>query len=370
MPAPLLLVDDDLATIAQVKRLLGREGYEVVLATNAADAVIAWGHHLPPLVLISPKVESDRGRVVLEELRSHPDAQLLHVLLLGETIPGFGYPVAPLPLEPESFAQTVNELVQGTTTSEGWQVHVAPSTRTDEHPAIVLPSGPPDEPDSWRATRKPSVPGRSKEPKAVEPPRAEVPAPLFSTPDAGFNPREDDVPVPTVSPPSAELENALFGDLEAQVAREVEEEAMASVDASLARMPVDQELQDLEDDVRAEAARRRERRQSGTSLPAVGLPTPDRKPPPSEASADAEPEETFAAFDEPASEPEETFASPAEPPPASSQNEEEIAARISAPAEGEGHARARRTNRPGRRGREEGRGSAPHGSADRAGARA
>ena len=47
MPAPLLLVDDDLATIAQVKRLLAREGYETVLATNAADAVIAWGHHLP-----------------------------------------------------------------------------------------------------------------------------------------------------------------------------------------------------------------------------------------------------------------------------------------------------------------------------------
>ena len=146
MPAPLLLVDDDLATIAQVKRLLAREGYEMVLATNAADAIIAWGHHLPPLVMISPKVESDRGRVVLEELRGHPDAKLLHVLLLGETIPGFGYPVAPLPLDPETFAQTVNELVRGTTSGDGWHVHVAPTTRTAELPAVV-----PEEPSEFRA---------------------------------------------------------------------------------------------------------------------------------------------------------------------------------------------------------------------------
>ncbi len=269
MPAPLLLVDDDLATIAQVKRLLAREGYEMVLATNAADAIIAWGHHLPPLVLISPKVESDRGRVVLEELRQHPDAQLLHVLLLGETIPGFGYPVAPLPLDPETFAQTVNELVQGTSTSEGWEVRVAPSSRTDELPAYV-PQGAEqiEEPDPWRATRKSSVPGRSEE------------TALFSTPDAGS---------PAVEA-AGDLESTLFGDLEAQVAREVEAEAMASVDASLARIPVDQELQDLEDDVRAEAARRREKRQAAANAPAVGLPTPDRQPPQ---------QDDFTAFDEP-----------------------------------------------------------------------
>ncbi len=267
MPAPLLLVDDDLATIAQVKRLLAREGYEMVLATNAADAVIAWGHHLPPLVLISPKVESDRGRIVLEELRQHPDAQLLHVLLLGETIPGFGYPVAALPLDPETFAQTVNELVQGTSSSDGWEVRVAASSRTDALPAYVPAAEQNEEPDPWRATRKSSVPGRSEETQ------------LFSTPDAGS---------PAVDAPG-DLESALFGDLEAQVAREVEAEAMASVDASLARLPVDQELQDLEDDVRAEAARRREKRQAAANVPAVGLPTPDRQPPPDDLTAFDEP---------------------------------------------------------------------------------
>lgn len=303
MPAPLLLVDDDLATIAQVKRVLAREGYEMVLATNAADAVIAWGHHLPPLVLISPKVESDRGRIVLEELRSHPDAQLLHVLLLGETIPGFGYPVAALPLDPETFAQTVNELVQGTTSGDGWQVHVAPGTRTAEVPVVTTQT--PREPDSWRATRKPSVPGRSEDSDTLEtpePPPDEA-AGLFTTPDAA----------PALSPPTAELEASLFGDLEAQVAREVEAEAMASVDASLARLPIDQELQDLEDDVRAEAARRREKRQNAAA-PAVGLPTPDR--------AAAHDEDSFAAFDEPAA------ASPPPPPPPGADSDDAVAARI------------------------------------------
>ncbi len=336
MPAPLLLVDDDLATIAQVKRLLAREGYEFVLATNAADAIIAWSHHLPKLVLISPHVESDRGRVVLEELRQHPEAQLLHVLLLGETIPGFGYPVAPLPLDPETFGATVNELVTGTTNAEGWQVHVAPSSRTDDYPAVQAPPpegepppGDATEPDAWRATRE-----------GVRP--ATKTATLFSTPDstqiidttaeptvmktavygaAEAPAPEEEPPPPALSPPSAELESSLFGDLEAQVAHEVETEAMASVDANLARLPVDRELQDLEDDVRAEAARRREKRLTGT-MPAVGLPTPDRAPPPSEVDG-------FESFDEPGV----AAAAPSPPQPSPSESEDEVAARLLADAQ-------------------------------------
>lgn len=60
MAPPVLLVADDLSTIASVKRVLGREGYEVILATSAADAVIAWGHHLPGLVILQPTVSSRR----------------------------------------------------------------------------------------------------------------------------------------------------------------------------------------------------------------------------------------------------------------------------------------------------------------------
>src|SRR5437868_7001712 len=110
MAAPVLLVHDDLQTIAALRRILAREGYEVVLATSAADAVIAFGHHLPGLILLAPSVESGRGHVVLEELQNHPDAKLAKVLLLGESIPGFGHPVAPMPPD-DSLAGQINDLI-------------------------------------------------------------------------------------------------------------------------------------------------------------------------------------------------------------------------------------------------------------------
>ena len=86
---PILLVADDLSVIASVKRVLAREGYECVLASNTADAVIAFGHLLPGLMILQPSVEGDRGGLLLEELQQHPDAKLLRVLILGETVPGF-----------------------------------------------------------------------------------------------------------------------------------------------------------------------------------------------------------------------------------------------------------------------------------------
>src|SRR3954468_2189314 len=110
MASPVLLVHDDIATIAAVRRVLGRAGYEVVLATSSADAVISFGHHLPGLVVLSPSVEGGRGVVVLEELAQHPQAERLRVLLLGGPIEGGEAPVIELPLGGEAFAATVNQL--------------------------------------------------------------------------------------------------------------------------------------------------------------------------------------------------------------------------------------------------------------------
>ncbi|MEW6433397.1 MAG: hypothetical protein AB1730_17980, partial [Myxococcota bacterium] len=147
--SPILLVADDLAVIASVKRVLAREGYECVLATNAADAIIAWGHSLPGLVLLQPGVEGDRGSVVLEELAHHPDARLLRVVLLGESVPGFPWPVEPLPIDPQGFAQTVSDNYRSADRLDGWTVlETTP-------PAPPSPPGEPprDAPDEWRATR-------------------------------------------------------------------------------------------------------------------------------------------------------------------------------------------------------------------------
>ncbi len=287
MAPPVLLVADDLSTIASVKRVLGREGYEVILATSAADAVIAWGHHLPGLVIVQPSVESDRGGVLLEELRLHPDAQLLHVVLLGESIPGFGYHVEPLPIDPEQFAKTVQSQMRASEDGAEWTVS-EPATETT--PAAVPPTL--DEPEPWRATRPPSTTPADALPQTQE---------LLETGGDESDPTPPD-------PPTGELEAApeprrpfasnsvmtrLFGDLPAledELHRDVEAQAMASVESSLPPMATDdEELQRLEDDVRAEAARRRAAREASSSSGSGVFSPPSVLPVDEEASQSGEP---------------------------------------------------------------------------------
>jgi hypothetical protein len=145
---PVLLVADDLSVIASVKRVLAREGYECVLATNAADALIAWGHSVPGLILLQPSVEGGRGAVVLEELAAHPEARLVRVVLLGESVPGFPWPVEPLPIDPQGFAQTVADNFRAADRVDDWKVletmPAQPAERAKPHPF---------EPDAWRATQ-------------------------------------------------------------------------------------------------------------------------------------------------------------------------------------------------------------------------
>ncbi len=246
---PLLLVADDLSVIAAVKRVLAREGYECVLATNAADAVIAFGHSLPGLMLLQPSVESDRGGVLLEELQNHPDAKLLRVVLLGEAVPGFNWPVEPSPFDPEHLARTIDQNVR-TSLQAGWSLlETAP-------PAGAPPVAPgPHEPEPWRATS----------PLDADPIGAadqEVPEPTAIALE----------PEPLTNPVSEALEEKLFGDL----AADVEAGAMQSVESALSP-PEDDELQRLEDDVRAEAQRRRQSRE------ARAVEVKPSRPPPAEA---------------------------------------------------------------------------------------
>ncbi len=241
MAAPVLLVHDDLQDIAALKRLLAREGYEVVLATSAADAVIAFGHHLPGLIILAPSVESNRGHVVLEELQNHPDGKLAKVLLLGESVPGFGYPVAPMPPDDELVKQ-INELINPA--GDAWTL------REHEKTVPVVQDEPePAAPEEPSAAPAPDTAGwRTTTVEVTSPPAAD--------------PTPPDAPHPTISPPRADLEGALFGDLEQQVGQQVEAEAMASVQSALESIPQDPELERLESEVRAEARRRRKQREA------------------------------------------------------------------------------------------------------------
>ena len=218
MASPVLLVADDLALIAAVKRVLAREGYEVILATSAADAVIAWGHALPGLVLLQPTVESERGLVALEELQSHPDSQLLRVVLLGDTLPGADWPVEPLPIDAEHLAHTIERNLRSADSSGQWSMREIGKSEPEPEP-VVTPTEPAPDDEGWRAT-----------PPAEQPDHPHIDG----------------------------LEEKLFGDL----ARDVEAEAMQSVESSLPAAPQeDDELKRLEEDVLAEAQRRRQSRE-------------------------------------------------------------------------------------------------------------
>ena len=120
MAESVLLVHDDIATIATVRRLLAREGHEVILATSVADALIAFGHHLPALMILAPGREGGRGHLVLDELGQHPDMRLARVLLLGESVPGSAAPVAPLPLDGSSFVEQVATVLRSPAGPEAW----------------------------------------------------------------------------------------------------------------------------------------------------------------------------------------------------------------------------------------------------------
>src|SRR6185295_2894349 len=201
MASPVLLVHDDIATIAAVRRVLGRAGYEVVLATSSADAVISFGHHLPGLVVLSPTVESGRGVLVLEELSHHPQAERLRVLLLGGPIEGWEAPVIELPLDGDQFVATVQQLF--------YQEVVDPVATTYVGPT---PTGPEDSPPFVEAELfEPTLPS------AVVPP--------------GLQDAEAEAPRPPLDEESVEAMATAAAD---QAQEELGAEMMASLESSLA----------------------------------------------------------------------------------------------------------------------------------------
>jgi|GEM_PF-1754602 len=143
MAGDVLLVHDDVAAIAAIRRLLTRQGHEVVLATSVADALIAFGHFAPRLVVLSPAVEGGRGALALRELSQHPNARHARVLLLGESVEGSSAPVAPLPLDGTAFLQTVSQLLGAT------------ADRRESHPPGAEPDSEAPAPDWWHPTAPP-----------------------------------------------------------------------------------------------------------------------------------------------------------------------------------------------------------------------
>src|SRR5262249_39578215 len=152
-------------------------------------------------------------------------------------------PVVPMPPD-DDFPRQVEELL--TAPGETWEVREPQKTVKPRDEAIEMIGSAPEP--------EPPTPEQTEGWRASPPPKVEAPEP---EPEP-----EPTAPTPTLR--ERELEGALFDDLpslEDQMHKQVEAEAMASVESTLQSMPVDPELEKLENEVRAEAARRRKQRE-------------------------------------------------------------------------------------------------------------
>ncbi len=113
MPPPLLLVHDDLATIASVRRALTRAGHAVHLATSTADALSAFGHLAPSAILLAPAVEGGRGAQLLADVRARPGGNSTPVILLGQPVEGEGLPLLATPIDASALLEAVDAALRG-----------------------------------------------------------------------------------------------------------------------------------------------------------------------------------------------------------------------------------------------------------------
>lgn len=133
MPPPLLLVHDDLATIASVRKALMRVGRTVQLATSISDALSAFDNLAPEAVLLAPAVEGGSGVRFLTELRARPAGAVTPVLLLGDPLPGFDLPVVRLPVD----APRLLEALEAALAPEAEDLPLLDAGHMEELPPLV-----------------------------------------------------------------------------------------------------------------------------------------------------------------------------------------------------------------------------------------
>ncbi|HTP49266.1 MAG TPA: DUF4388 domain-containing protein [Anaeromyxobacteraceae bacterium] len=102
--ARVLLIDDDIAEISAVKRVLSRGGHQAVLATSIADALTLAEQERPAAAVISASCENGGGAGLARRLAE--DQGRLPVLVLGEEgeVPA-GAVCIPRPLDPSQLAE-------------------------------------------------------------------------------------------------------------------------------------------------------------------------------------------------------------------------------------------------------------------------
>jgi CheY-like chemotaxis protein len=100
-----LLVNDDIAEISAVKRVLARAGHQAVLATSAADALAAVAQAMPAVVLVG--ASCDDGEAVRRFAESEVGRGIPMVVIGESAAAPEGAGLVPRPIDPEQLAAQV-----------------------------------------------------------------------------------------------------------------------------------------------------------------------------------------------------------------------------------------------------------------------
>jgi CheY-like chemotaxis protein len=130
----ILLVDDDIAEISAVKRVLTRAGHTPVLATNTADAVAAVEQGRPDLVIVGSTCEGGYALTLTHRLEKGEETSAVPVIVLGQADGASDAALQlPRPLDPEQLAEQMKSLLEG--------LPLAPPAAARPRPPAPAPGG-------------------------------------------------------------------------------------------------------------------------------------------------------------------------------------------------------------------------------------
>jgi CheY-like chemotaxis protein len=178
------VVDDDIAEISAVKRVLARAGHDAVLATNSADAMVALDQQRPDLLLVSSECEGGEALTLARALRDNTATGDIPLMILGEADPlPRGARTISRPIDPEVLTAELEAILA---LPGGFSLDLeepGPASTPDRAGAAKGPAAkaappgagaPAAEPPKAGAARPAATPPR---PGAVRPPAAKAPTP-------------------------------------------------------------------------------------------------------------------------------------------------------------------------------------------------
>ncbi|HEX7625064.1 MAG TPA: hypothetical protein VF400_15910 [Anaeromyxobacteraceae bacterium] len=141
MPRQVLLVDDDIAEIALVKRALERGRHEARVATNVSDAWAELARAAPEVVLLAPECDGGEGAEVAVRLAGQPGARAVALVLLGSAVEGVQARVVARPLDARELEEALEQAAAPTAAPTA--TPTATSTPTSTPTATSTPTSTP-----------------------------------------------------------------------------------------------------------------------------------------------------------------------------------------------------------------------------------